>query len=204
MSHSQAEREHKKCLRAVMKQRRNALGSEQKAAASAVINECLLHLWEEFRSPSPVAVYLATPEEASLDEFIRALLKCNTSAFAPRGEAEQDAPFSSLRSLEETIVGSFGARETLLFEDAKFLSPDEMKWIMVPGLAFDGAGNRLGQGGGWYDRVLSRLDSTQHTGVIGVCFECQLLEAVPHQAHDQKVTMIVTESRVLRPARFQD
>lgn len=61
--------------------------------------------------------------------------------------------------------------------------------IIVPGLAFTTAGQRVGQGGGWYDRFLSmiRPDST----TIGVCFEPQILESVPTEDHDIALHVVI-------------
>ncbi len=67
--------------------------------------------------------------------------------------------------------------------------------VVVPGLAFTAAGDRLGQGGGWYDRFLSRLRGDADT--IGVCFDVQVVEAVPVESHDVRVALVVTDRQVL-------
>lgn len=59
---------------------------------------------------------------------------------------------------------------------------------VIPGVAFDAAGNRLGRGRGYYDRLLPHLDC--HT--IGLCFPFQLIDAVPHEAHDKAVDTVIT------------
>ena len=82
------------------------------------------------------------------------------------------------------------AKETVVPEEA----PDP-RWpdvVIVPGLAFTAAGDRLGQGGGWYDRFLSqrRADCV----AIGVGFREQLLESVPTERHDVAVDLVVTDA----------
>lgn len=69
---------------------------------------------------------------------------------------------------------------------------------MVPGLGFDARGGRLGYGGGYYDRLLTRLPSTALR--VAAAFSAQLLDAVPMEPHDQYVSLIVTEDGPL-PAR---
>ena len=66
--------------------------------------------------------------------------------------------------------------------------------ILVPGCGFDLEGGRLGRGGGYYDRFLAG-----QVGVlkVGLCFECQMIDRLPTEAHDQSVDLIVTESRVI-------
>lgn len=64
--------------------------------------------------------------------------------------------------------------------------------VVVPGLAFTAAGDRLGQGGGWYDRFLSR---TRHDTVsIGVCFATQVLDSLPTEPHDVTLDLVVADT----------
>jgi 5-formyltetrahydrofolate cyclo-ligase len=62
---------------------------------------------------------------------------------------------------------------------------------IVPGLAFTAAGDRLGQGGGWYDRVLA--DVRDDCTVIGVGFGVQVVDELPVEAHDRRLDLVVTE-----------
>ena len=71
-----------------------------------------------------------------------------------------------------------------------------MSAVFLPGLAFDLAGNRLGQGGGWYDRALEKLPNSVLR--VGVCFDFQIVENIPQETHDQRVSIIVTERRTIR------
>jgi 5-formyltetrahydrofolate cyclo-ligase len=72
-------------------------------------------------------------------------------------------------------------------------------WILVPGVAFDLAGRRLGYGGGYYDRLLPslRADAARIAGAL----ELQIVDRVPAAAHDLTVDTIVTETRTISPAR---
>jgi 5-formyltetrahydrofolate cyclo-ligase len=67
--------------------------------------------------------------------------------------------------------------------------------VFVPGVAFDAAGNRLGRGKGWYDRMLEWLDDK--AGLVALAYECQVVEEVPTEAWDRKVHYIVTEKRII-------
>lgn len=72
------------------------------------------------------------------------------------------------------------------------------KILLIPGLAFDKSGGRLGRGGGYFDRYLAN-----YTGLrVGLCFECQILpEPVPHTVHDQQVHFLITEKNLLDTTR---
>ena len=70
--------------------------------------------------------------------------------------------------------------------------------VLVPGLAFDRWGARLGRGAGFYDRFLEPLDTAPRVPrLIGVCFDEQVLERVPVEAHDRRVDVLVTPSAVI-------
>jgi 5-formyltetrahydrofolate cyclo-ligase len=71
------------------------------------------------------------------------------------------------------------------------VSPTDAEAVLVPGVAFDRAGGRLGRGGGFYDRLLAHPHFTARR--IAVCFACQLVERVPVEPHDIEVDEIVTE-----------
>lgn len=75
------------------------------------------------------------------------------------------------------------------------VAPREADLIIVPGVAFDRRGYRLGTGGGFYDRFLRRVTRPAR---VGLAFEAQLVDKVPHAEHDERVDYIVTERRVIR------
>ncbi len=89
------------------------------------------------------------------------------------------------------IDGPFGAR---IPADPAYFEPEI---LIVPLVAFDAAGNRLGYGGGFYDRTLEQLRARRATLVIGFAFDAQEAEALPQEPTDQPLDMIVTESRVV-------
>jgi 5-formyltetrahydrofolate cyclo-ligase len=72
-------------------------------------------------------------------------------------------------------------------------APRKPAIMLVPGLAFSRDGKRLGRGKGYYDRYLSRFSETDVI-CVGVCFECQLLETVPVEAHDRRVEWVLTDN----------
>jgi len=67
--------------------------------------------------------------------------------------------------------------------------------IIMPGAAFDHAGNRLGYGGGYYDKLLSRLEKP--VPLVAIAYEEQIFSSLPHEAHDIQVHMIVTDKRII-------
>ena len=143
-----------------------------------------------------VLLYAALPDELPtrpLYEYLRArgvevlLPRCETHclAFAPVGR------------WDELEVGRYGILEPPAGTVALSRLGSDTR-IVVPGLAFDGAGNRLGQGGGWYDRTFASRDPS---GLIGIGFALQVVDTVPAGSRDRGVGAILTESGFTRITR---
>lgn len=94
------------------------------------------------------------------------------------------------------ITGPFGVREPdpKTWEEAP---PGEVDLALIPGLAFDPSGNRIGRGKGYYDRLLG--DRSFRATRAGVCLEKRILTSIPMEPHDVPMDLIVTEQRVIRP-----
>lgn len=95
--------------------------------------------------------------------------------------------FVRVQTREELVTGHFGILEPL---GATW--PGEIDTVLVPGLAFDLAGNRLGFGAGYYDRF---LDESRPLQVIGVGFDWQVVSQLPAEPHDIAMDWVVTDRR---------
>jgi 5-formyltetrahydrofolate cyclo-ligase len=101
-------------------------------------------------------------------------------------------------SRNDLELGRFGILEPKqnIRNNIKYhVTPEQLDVVIVPGLAFDSLGNRLGRGKGYYDRFLSQF--TSKTLLIGLAFECQIVEQVPVDTWDCPVSIVVTENRVI-------
>jgi 5-formyltetrahydrofolate cyclo-ligase len=76
-------------------------------------------------------------------------------------------------------------------------SPEEADLIVVPGVAFDLSGRRIGYGKGYYDNALHRLERKGR--LVGFCYDFQLVEEIAGEPHDVRMDLIITERRVIRP-----
>lgn len=102
-----------------------------------------------------------------------------------------------LEDFAELVPGTWGILEPpkqRWGESGKEFVPEQLDCVMVPGVAFDRNGGRLGNGAGYYDRLLKsvRADAV----LIGVCFESQLVEQVVMDAHDVAMDVVMTEKRL--------
>lgn len=100
---------------------------------------------------------------------------------------------------ESVTIGQFGFREPV-FDQARVIPPDTFDLVLVPGAAFTPNGDRLGRGGGFYDRLLSSPGFRAFK--VGVCFDRQVFDELPLEAHDQRVHRVVTESGWLQKPEF--
>lgn len=95
------------------------------------------------------------------------------------------------RELEVSNYGILAPKKEYIREiDAK-----QLDLILVPAVLYDILGYRIGYGGGYYDRLL--LNVPNEVCRIGLAFSFQVLEMIPHEAHDQKVDMIITEKEII-------
>ncbi len=90
---------------------------------------------------------------------------------------------------------SFGILEPVITPDNQ-VAFSEVNLVLAPGVAFDPFGYRLGYGGGYYDKLLSGADRNR-VKVYGICFDCQVVASVPHEAYDMGMDGLFTESGCL-------
>lgn len=185
----------KAALRARTLATRAGLTPEARAAASAEVCERLRRL-PELGAARAVLAYAALTEEVAIDPLLQHLLDLGTGLFLPWVDGE-DLAISRVRDLEADLgPGWRGVREPLAFR-RRAARPDRLEAALVPGVAFDRQGHRLGHGGGHFDRLLARLPPGATR--IGVAFAAQVVEGLlPVESHDVSVHVLVTEDAVLR------
>jgi 5-formyltetrahydrofolate cyclo-ligase len=187
-------REAKFAMRRQVLARRDAVPAEGRAAASVAIAARILAL-SEFASAEAVLLTLPFGSEWDTLPVVRAALAAGKTVAVPRVDAQ--ARMLALHAISDPrrdiIAGYQGIPEPL--RDCPRVARDAIRFVLVPGVAFDLAGRRLGYGGGYYDRLLPLL-SPGVARVVGA-LEIQLVDRVPTAPHDLLVDAIVTESRLL-------
>ncbi len=171
------------------------LPPDMRAEKSARLCDAIVNssAWQTART---IAIFAPQPREPDV-EMLWAHGAGKSFAY-PRVEEDRLDLFR-VDSLYELAPGAFGVREPGA-DPARNVSPGALDLILVPGVAFTREGARLGRGGGFYDRLLAALGP--QTFKIGVCFDSQLLPALPIEAHDEQVDFIATESGLLTATRL--
>ena len=180
----------KKEIRAEVKKRRREADEE-------TLHEKSLQILERFRQLSAYkdASLLLAYVDAKREVETRLLMRCawddGKKVAAPRVDGDGIMHFYYLRSLKDLEPGAFGIMEPRA--DCRICEPEE-GLLLMPGLAFDEQGHRVGYGGGYYDRYLEKHPHLIH---IALAFEFQIFPEVPSEKHDICPDLIVTENRIL-------
>lgn len=162
------------------------LESEKRSAADEVFEK--LEQTAAFLLAEHILVYHSLPDELSTHRFLNKWHD-RKKFYLPRvnGVNLEILPYDESR-LE---LGAFHIEEPT---GNNTVSADEIELIIVPAVAYDQTGNRLGRGKGFYDRLLSTTKATK----IGVGYEFQIVEEIPAEPHDVKMDMVISQRRVFK------
>ena len=180
-------------IRQVMRMRRRAVTPEVRKAAGEALSRRLLdssgELGAAISEKGPIAVYFASKDEIDLADFISAALSVGCALAAPRwnGSSYELVPVVDLAKL---MPGPHGILEP---PAGPVVRPQDVRAWLVPGLAFAKDGARLGYGGGWYDRLLGK--ASPDVPKIGVAYGFQLVDALPTEPHDIRLTSVLALPR---------
>jgi len=159
-----------------------------------IIQDTFLALPEYLASCS-VALYWAVNGEVSTEKVINQALLAGKSLFLPAVEGKTMI-FRRISSLDDLVLGSFGVMQP--DPGCQAAEPEDIDMIVVPGIAFDLAGQRIGYGKGYYDRVLHRLEGRGR--LTAFCYQFQLVDSLKSEKHDVVMDRIITEQRVIATA----
>lgn len=178
-------------LRKSMSNRRNLLTEEEIQQRSGEIFWRLLSL-ELLNSKRSVLTYVNYKSEVNTSFLIDYCLRHKISVYTPK-VTDSHMDFYQITSYKDLKPGAFGILEPVTSDR---YTADAKDIIIMPGLVFDTDGHRLGYGGGYYDRYLSRY---QHLLKIAVCYDFQIISTqnIPFDIYDIKPDMIITDNRIL-------
>jgi 5-formyltetrahydrofolate cyclo-ligase len=185
-------RVQKTLIRDESKAFRQNLSFDEKQRLDRKIANRLLNLWY-FREVDLLLTYVSNSIEVDTKFIIQQALAQGKRVAVPRCvDGTRNLEFYLINSLEVLATGSFGLLEPPVNTCEK-LTDFSGALCIVPALAFDPNGYRLGFGKGYYDRFLSNSNFK----TIGICYDNCIFNELPHGKYDRKVNMIVTESRII-------
>lgn len=186
--------EQKKSIRKLIKEKKSQLTSEYILASSKKITNILINL-DAFKNARTVMCYLSFGNEVDTKEIIDKCLESDKTILVPVIKRNADGTSymeaSKLQNPNEDlypgIMGILEPKGTSI----RIMDPTLIDLIIVPGLAFDESGNRLGYGAGYYDYFLERL--RVDCKKIALTFSYQMIDKIPTQKHDKQIRAIITE-----------
>jgi 5-formyltetrahydrofolate cyclo-ligase len=173
---------------------RAALAKVSMAVRTVESHDLCRRLEPQLQSAHTILFFAPLPDELDVWPLLEKLLKTKKVCALPAFDAETQ--FYSARrvtDLETDIfTGKFGVSEPL--PGCEVIPLDRFDLVLVPGVAFDLDGNRLGRGRGFYDRILAQASGVK----CGVAYDFQLVDDIPTESHDSKVNFIFTPSRCVK------
>lgn len=177
-------------LRKEVLRRRQALGEKARAELSARIVQRVEND-PDWRAAKVVCVYVWFKDEVQTDALIQSAWQDGKTVCVPRcgKDGEDKIVLHEIRSFDDLAPGAYGIREPIP-NSTPIVAISDVDAFVVPGVAFDRQGNRLGWGGGFYDWTLSRAQGAKK---IALAFSCQIVDVLPTEPQDIKMDKVVCE-----------
>ena len=170
---------------------RNAMSNEKVSALSQEITTRFISYF--FNEKIQLMTYVSMGKEADTTGLIEAAFELGISVSVPKTYTKGRMLFYEITSLDTLVQGRFQVMEP---RDTDRVSvPNERTRMVIPGLAFDRKGNRIGYGSGYYDRYLQAFPDVQK---IGLAYDFQVHEEIPVSHWDVPLDYIITESQIIK------
>jgi len=180
----------KKMKEEVGERRKNHAESEREAKSVRIMEQ--LFALPEFAAAKTILFYASKKDEVQTFAMIQKALDMGKRVALPITVVEgKNLVLSEVSNLKGLVPGAFGVREPANYVPVR---TDAVDLVIVPGVAFDTQGDRIGHGMGYYDKLLKEMPQARF---VALAFELQMIPDVPEEAHDVRVHKIVTEARVI-------
>jgi len=175
--------------------KRNHIPKEVRSVKNSLIKGKLFSL-PEFISSHTILFYASFRSEVETSGMITESIGSGKRVLLPKVDREKKMlRLYEIKDISELSPGYMGIPEPSL-TDERMMSPEDVDLVVIPGVAYDSAGNRLGYGAGYYDSLLSQTE--KKLLVVAPAFEEQIADQIPAEEHDVKVDIIVTDKRIIR------
>ncbi len=178
----------KKELRKEILSRRKAMTEEEARVLSRAICSRVAAL-EVYAKATDLCIYMPIRREVDLTGLIEPARACGKRVWIPKVTGQTIVFNAYAEELMRT-----GAYDIMESASEEVLEPDGGTLILMPGSVFDIRRNRIGYGGGYYDRYLEKFPMCR---TAAVCYDFQIVESLPAEAHDRRPEWIVSEKRTL-------
>jgi len=179
-------------MRKLYLETRNSIPYEDKVRKSGLIQRKLLTT-DTYKKADSIFVYIAMKNEVDTAMIIEKAIKDNKKIAVPISLNNREMFFVPYEGMENLVKTKFGVLEPVSNRKKEVL-PNKDSIFIVPGVAFDEEGHRMGYGGGYYDTYIEKYDVKD---AIAIAFEAQIQKTIPYEEHDKKIKYIITEKRII-------
>ncbi len=185
----------KKQQRKIFLQQRRALSWQQKETYSQQIVTKILES-DAYKTADVCFLYASMADEVQTKALIEESLRAGKRVCLPYITDKDNSMMEAAEifSLSELKTGAYGIL-SVAEDKLRIVAPEQLDFVLIPAVAVDKNGYRLGMGGGYYDRYIAR---THEAKLIAAVYDCQLAECVPTDEHDIRVDAIITEKQIIK------
>ena len=182
----------KNLIRKKVLQVRRALSALEKSRAESIMLDSLIN-WDIFKKADVIHIFISKSDEPDTKPIIEYCWNSGKRIAVPIVLHDTfNLYHSEINSFDGLVTGIYGTQEPSP-EQRKKINPENFDLVIVPGVAFDRKGGRIGHGKGYYDRFLKLTTAFR----LALAFDCQLLEKIPTELHDIKMNAILSESGIV-------
>lgn len=178
-------------LRKEMIKRRNELNNVEKIVMDNKIIETFINTIE-YKKCTQIFMYIGFGSEINTKKLIDYALNDGKEVYVPK-VIKKDMVFIRINNLENLVTSNYGILEPI--GDKSDFNVDKLGIVIMPGVVFDKQGNRVGYGGGYYDKFLNTNVITAKK--IALVYNFQIIDSIPSEKHDMKVDSIITEEKII-------
>lgn len=171
--------------------KRRALNHDGNMCASKKITHAIINS-NYYKKAKTIGCYLSMKDEVNTELMIREIKKNNKSLFLPKIQLDATINFIQINKDSRYSTNQYGIKEPKDNEDQDI---EKIDLIIVPLVAFDSTGKRIGMGGGYYDKKFQSLRQNNKKPIlIGIAFDCQHFKAIQSDSWDIDLDHVFTES----------
>lgn len=187
-------KEEKKVLRNKILEIRDSLNNNEKELIDNKIFNELINT-DLYKRSINIFIYISFSNEINTKNIIEKAFKDKKNVFIPKVYKDDKLMKAiKLNSIDELKKNSMGILEPI--DDSNYIEKENIDLIVVPGVVFDKECNRIGYGGGYYDRYLKDIKSKKNK--IALAYDLQIVDKIESEVHDIKVDYIITNTRALK------
>ena len=185
----------KKGIREEILCKRDRLNLQERAELSSIICNNLLNLYE-YKQARVVHFYLAIKSEVITEDAVKSAISTGKDVVIPvMDKRHRRILLSGLNDYDKELAPTSHGIIEPKPEFYKFVDLNDIDLMVLPGVAFDLNGHRLGYGAGYYDRLLRDADTRPF--LVALAFEVQIVNKIPIGDHDVRMDKIITEKRII-------